>query len=69
MYANLYGWTNGTGVWILEGSEEIHKKLQEESKEGVSWIEALKAAGAKYYEHCEFSSFPLANHDTNRFCS
>lgn len=24
------------GVWILEGSEESHKKLQDESKEGVS---------------------------------
>lgn len=52
--ATVFGWTEGTGVWVLEGSSENHSALEKIYNENpnISENEALEKAGAKYYEHC-----------------
>lgn len=50
-HAHVYGWTDGPGVWVLEGTKENHDKFHEMSNVAEDWNNALKMAGAVFYEH------------------
>lgn len=54
-YATAYGWTEGTGVWVLEGTRENHEAFNRAYDEipSLSRNEALEKAGTIYYEHCK----------------
>lgn len=53
VYATHWGWTPGTGVWVLEGSKENHERLANLPKDhSLGWNGRLKLAGAAYYDHC-----------------
>ena len=56
--ATILGWTEGTGVWVLEGSEENHHVYGQicDENPGIEHNEALKKAGAMYYENCKFGA-------------
>lgn len=56
IYADVLGWTNGTGVWVMEGSQRNHELYANVS--GIhphldhnGWMEK---AGAQYFEHCSY---------------
>jgi hypothetical protein len=52
-YATHWGWTPGTGVWVLAGSKENHERLANlPSDPSLGWNSRLKLAGAAYYDHC-----------------
>ena len=62
MFATHYGWTPGTGVWMLDGSEESHARMDNASQSTdtpMTWNMHLKLAGAKYYDHCMSSQTPF----------
>ena len=65
MFATHYGWTPGTGVWVLDGSKESHSRMDKVYKMSrstgtpMTWNMHLKLAGAKYYDHCMSSQTPL----------
>lgn len=64
MFATHYGWTPGTGVWVLDGSEESHARMDNVSQSTdtpMTWNMHLKLAGAKYYDHCMSSQTPFMN--------
>lgn len=56
--STVLGWTEGTGVWVLEGSEENHRVYERvcDENSGIGHNEALKKAGATYYENCKFGA-------------
>lgn len=56
--AAILGWTEGTGVWALEGSEENHRVYEWVFFEnpGTEHNEALKRTGATYYENCRLGA-------------
>lgn len=56
--STILGWTEGTGVWVLEGSEENHRVYERicDENPGIEHNEALKKAGATYYENCKFGT-------------
>ena len=63
IYADTLGWTNGTGVWVLEGSKQNHELYTNVSGtyahlDRNGWMEK---AGAKYYEHCSYLFIYLLN--------
>jgi hypothetical protein len=51
VYATHWGWTPGTGVWVLDGSKESHERLAN-LPATFGWNHKLKLAGATYYDHC-----------------
>lgn len=53
--AAILGWTEGTGLWVLEGSEENHQAYDRvlEENPGIEQTEAVKKAGGTYYENCK----------------
>ena len=56
--STILGWTEGTGVWVLEGSEKNHRVYERicDENPGIEHNEALKKAGATYYENCKFGT-------------
>lgn len=56
--ATILGWTEGDGVWVLEGSVESHRAYGQVCDENpeIEHTEAVKKAGGTYYEHCKFDA-------------
>ena len=54
-YVYVYGWTDGPGVWVLEGTKENHDKFHEVSNVAEDWNNALKMVGAVFYEYCKIA--------------
>lgn len=54
IYADGFGWTNGTGVWVPEGSKRNHELYANASiaYPHLDHNGLLEKAGAKYLEHC-----------------
>ena len=54
VYATLLGWTDGTGVWLLEGSEQVYRDLKKLGYDdpSLSYNDRLEKLGATYYKHC-----------------
>ena len=51
----LMGWTNGTGVWVLEPNKakfDEYEKLTK-AEPSLSYNDRLKKVGATYYDHCQ----------------
>lgn len=60
--AAILGWMKeGTGLWVLEGSEENHRAFDQvfEENPNIEQTEAVKKAGGVYYEHCKLCSCPV----------
>lgn len=51
VYATHWGWTPGTGIWVLDWSKESHERLAN-LPATLGWNHKLKLAGATYYDHC-----------------
>lgn len=54
VYATLLGGTEGTGVWVLEGSEQVYRDLKRlvDDDPSLSYNDCLEKLGATYYNHC-----------------
>ena len=50
----MMGWTNGTGVWVLEPNETTFNEYEKLTKAepSLSYNDRLKKVGATYYDHC-----------------
>ena len=54
VYPTLLGWADGTGVWVLEGSEQIYDDLKrlDDEEPSLGYNDRLEKLGATYYKHC-----------------
>ncbi len=65
-HATMFGWTSGPGVWVLEGTEDNHKLLENvmAQNDSLELNSALELAGAHFHEHCK-STLPVPADVTN----
>lgn len=48
-YSTLLGWTDGTGVWVLEGSEQVYRDLKRlgDDDPSLSYNDCLEKLGRR----------------------